>query len=46
MNPWLDQIAVGVIVSGALGFFVLRFFRNRKRNGGDCGGGCCAVKKK
>lgn len=42
MNPLLDQIAVGVIVAGALAFFLVRFLRKRaggKNCGSDCGCG-------
>jgi hypothetical protein len=39
MNPWLDQLAVGAIILGAIGFFVVRFFRNRRKN--SCGSGGC-----
>jgi hypothetical protein len=45
MNPMLDQVAVGVIVAGALAFFVVRFLKKRaagKNCGGDCG---CGVSK-
>ena len=45
MNPLLDQIAVGVIVAGALAFFIVRFLR-RRAGGKDCGGGCgCGTSK-
>jgi hypothetical protein len=42
LNPVLDQVAVGVLVAGALAFFVVRFLRKRaagKNCGGDCGCG-------
>jgi len=42
MNPMLDHVAVGMIVAGALVFFVVRFLRKRaagKNCGGDCGCG-------
>jgi len=45
MNPLLDQFAVGILVVGALAFFVVRFLRKRaagKNCGGDCG--CSATK--
>jgi len=45
MNPLLDQLAVIAAVSGAVAFFVVRFFRKRaagKNCGGDCG--CSASK--
>lgn len=45
MNPLLDQLLVGVIVAGALGWFVWRTFR-RRAGGKDCGSGCgCGTKK-
>jgi hypothetical protein len=45
MNPLLDQIAVGLLVGGALAFFVVRFLQKRragKNCGGDCGCGTTA----
>jgi hypothetical protein len=48
MNPILDQLAVAAIVSGAVGFFVLRFLRKRaagKNCGGDCGCGTAKAGK-
>jgi hypothetical protein len=45
MNPVLDQVAVVVIVAGALAFFVVRYLRKRaagKNCGSDCG---CGVSK-
>jgi hypothetical protein len=48
MNPLLDQLAVGVIVAGALAFFLLRFLRKRaggKGCGSDCGCGSAKVGK-
>jgi hypothetical protein len=44
MNPLLDQIAVAVIVGGALAYFIVRFLRKRA-GGKDCGGGCCGSSK-
>ena len=45
MNPMLDQIAVGIIVAGALAFFIVRFLR-RRAGGKNCGGGCgCGTSK-
>ncbi len=45
MNPLLDQLAIGLIVAGALAFFVVRFLRKRaagKNCGSDCGCGTTA----
>jgi hypothetical protein len=45
MNPLLDQLTVAAIVTGAVAFFVLRYFRKRagsKGCGSDCG--CSSVK--
>ena len=42
MNPVLDQLAVGLIVAGALAFFIVRHLRKRaagKNCGSDCGCG-------
>jgi hypothetical protein len=44
MNPIIDHLAVGVIVAGALGFFVVRFLRKRAA-GKNCGGDCCGTTK-
>lgn len=47
MNPVLDQVAVGLIVAGALAFFIVRFLRKRaggKNCGGDCGCGTSSSK--
>ena len=41
MNPLLDQLSVVAVILGAIGFFVVRFIRNRRKN--SCGSGCgCA----
>jgi hypothetical protein len=48
MNPIIDHLAVGAIVAGALGFFVVRFVRKRmagKNCGGDCGCGTAKAGK-
>ena len=48
MNPLLDQLAVAAIVAGALGFFILRFWRKRaggKGCGSDCGCGAAKTAK-
>jgi uncharacterized membrane protein len=40
MNPLLDQLAVWLIIAGAVAFFVVRYLRKRaggKNCGGDCG---------
>lgn len=45
MNALLDQLLVGLIIVGAVGWFVWRSVRRRagdKSCGGDCG---CAPKK-
>jgi hypothetical protein len=44
MNPLLDQLLVGLIVLGAVGWFAWRFLR-RGAGGRNCGGGCCDTKK-
>ena len=45
MNPLLDQLAVVAVILGAIGFFVIRAVRNRRK--GSCGSGCgCAVAPK
>jgi len=41
MNPLVDQLAVAAIILGAIGFFVFRALRNRRK--GSCSSGCgCA----
>jgi hypothetical protein len=45
MNPLLDQIVVALIVAAALGWFIWRALRKRRR-GGTCDAGCgCGTKK-
>ena len=44
MNPLLDQLAVAAIITGAVGFFVVRFLRKRA-GGKSCDSGCgCGTK--
>jgi len=46
MNPLLDQLAVGLIIAGAIAFFVVRFLRKRaggKNCGSDCGCGTSRI---
>gem|GEM_PF-1017980 len=38
MNPLLDQLAVGLIVASALGWFVWRAVR--RKSGKSCASGC------
>ena len=47
MNPFLDNLAVAAIVTGAVSFFVVRFLRSRsgKSCGSDCGCGTAKVGK-
>jgi hypothetical protein len=42
MNPTLDHLVVAAIVLGAALFFAMRFVR---RQGKNCGGGCCGSSK-
>ena len=45
MNPILDQLAVGLVIAGAIVFFVVRFLRKRAA-GKDCGSDCgCGTSK-
>ena len=45
MNPLLDQLAVAVIIAGAVAFFVVRFLRKRA-GGKSCDSGCgCGTAK-
>jgi hypothetical protein len=40
MNALLDQILVGALIAGAVGYLALRFFGKRK-SGKSCGD-CCS----
>jgi hypothetical protein len=46
MNPLVEQLAVGLLIAGAIAFFLVRYLRKRaagKNCGGDCG--CSATSK-
>jgi Trk-type K+ transport system membrane component len=45
MNPLIDQLAVGAIILGAIGFFVFRMLRNRRKNSCSSGCGCASAPK-
>ncbi len=44
MNPVHDHLLVAAIVTGALGFFLRRLLRKKKRAGCDSGCGCTSSK--
>lgn len=44
MNPHLDQLAVGLVVAGALAYFILPLFRKRAGKGCSSGCGCDTTK--
>lgn len=43
MNPILDQLIVGLLIVGSLGFFARRAFGKSKKGG--CSSGCCSGSK-
>ena len=44
MNPLLDHLLVGSLITGAVLYFVIGFLR-RRASGKACGSGCCTTAK-
>ena len=44
MNALLDHLLVGVLIAGAVLYFVTGFVR-RRSSGKSCGSGCCTPSK-